>query len=63
MEVAKYSKTFSLVRGPLAWVVTKGLVMLKFAMNGMTDLNPFVPNEESVTVVVWWVKVVYVHEL
>lgn len=61
MEVAKYSKTFSLVRGPLAWVVTKGLVMLKFAMNGRTDLNPLVPDEEPVTVVVWGVQIIDLH--
>ena len=30
---------------------------------GGINLNPFVPNEESVAVVVWWMKVVEVHDV
>jgi hypothetical protein len=57
MDVAKYSKTFSTVKGPFAWEgMSSSLAEAKRA-----NLYPFVPDEEAMRVVVWRVEVIYIH--
>ena len=59
MDVAKYSKTFSGVKGPFACErMSRGLAEEQAKR---ANLYPFVPDEEAMRVVVWRVEVIYIH--
>lgn len=36
-------------------------IYLNLSVERQPDLNPFMPDEKSVTIVVWWVKIVDIH--
>ena len=60
MDVEKYSKTFSVDKGPFAWGV-KDICKTVQLKEKKAYLYPFMPYEKPMAIVIWWMEVVYIH--
>jgi hypothetical protein len=57
MDVEKYSKTFSVVKGPFA---CKRITILGLR-RGRACLYPFMPYKKTMAIVIWRMEVIYIH--